>query len=261
MGGDAVVDRPPGQVRRSQPRGRRRDQGDERDGHPAPVGAKQAEQPAQLPGPLALAADQPPQLAEEQERPHQAPGLVGLVLGLLGDVRPLGLRVELRDRVVATTVAIGSTGRLLVPRVLGARGSQPRHLLAPLQVALQEHRVLHARARRSPRTAGSARAARRDVPRSTIRPPSITTTSSASEIVDIRWATMNVVLPGHRLAQAALDRRLGLRVHRRGRVVEDQDPRVGEQRPGDRDPLALAARERQPALADQRLVAVGEAAR
>ena len=37
-----------------------------------------------------------------------------------------------------------------------------------------------------------------------------------------------------------------------------EDPRVGEDRAGDRDPLALAARERQAALADQRVVAVGE---
>ena len=63
---------------------------------------------------------------------------------------------------------------------------------------------------------------------------------------------------GHRLAQAALDRRLGGRVDRRGRVVEDQDPRVGDQRPGDRDALALPAGERQAALADDGLVAVGQ---
>ena len=44
----------------------------------------------------------------------------------------------------------------------------------------------------------------------------------------------------------------------RGGVVEDQDARVGEQRARDRDPLALAARQRQPALADARVVAVGQ---
>ena len=70
---------------------------------------------------------------------------------------------------------------------------------------------------------------------------------------------MNVVLPAITSREAALDRGLGACVDRRGRVVEDQDPRVGEERAGDRDPLALAARERQAALADQRLVAVGEA--
>ena len=64
--------------------------------------------------------------------------------------------------------------------------------------------------------------------------------------------------PGHRLAQPGLDRRLGGRVDRGGGVVEDQDPRVGEQRAGDRDPLALAAGEGQAALADPGLVAVGQ---
>ena len=44
----------------------------------------------------------------------------------------------------------------------------------------------------------------------------------------------------------------------RGGVVEDQDARVGEQRARDRDPLALAAGERQAALADERVVAVGQ---
>ncbi len=40
------------------------------------------------------------------------------------------------------------------------------------------------------------------------------------------------------------------RVDRRRRVVEDQDARVEQQRARDRDALALAARERQAALAD-----------
>ena len=55
--------------------------------------------------------------------------------------------------------------------------------------------------------------------------------------------------------------RLGRRVDRGGRVVEDQDPRVDDERARDRDPLALAARERDPALADHRVVAVRQRAR
>ena len=54
----------------------------------------------------------------------------------------------------------------------------------------------------------------------------------------------------HRLAQARADPRLGGRVDRGGRVVEDQDARVDEERAGDREALALAARERDAALAD-----------
>ena len=60
----------------------------------------------------------------------------------------------------------------------------------------------------------------------------------------------------HRLAQAVADLRLGRRVDRRGRVVEDQDARVDDERARDRDALALAARERDPALADHGVVAL-----
>ena len=58
------------------------------------------------------------------------------------------------------------------------------------------------------------------------------------------------------VVERLLDLPLGLGVDRRGRLVEDQDARVDQQRAGDRDPLPLAARERLAALADQRVVAV-----
>ena len=64
--------------------------------------------------------------------------------------------------------------------------------------------------------------------------------------------------PAHDLGQRALDLLLGGRVHRRGGVVEDEDARVGQDRPRDGEALALAARDREPALADHRVVAVGQ---
>src|SRR5262245_38953720 len=54
--------------------------------------------------------------------------------------------------------------------------------------------------------------------------------------------------------EALLDRPLGGGVEVAGRLVEDQDLRPPQQRPGDRQPLPLAAREVGPALADDRLV-------
>ena len=56
-----------------------------------------------------------------------------------------------------------------------------------------------------------------------------------------------------RLGQRVLDGRLGRGVEVRGRLVEDDDPRPGEQHPGDGQPLPLAARQPVPALADHRV--------
>jgi hypothetical protein len=48
----------------------------------------------------------------------------------------------------------------------------------------------------------------------------------------------------HQVVERFLDFLLGRRVDRRGRLVENQDARVDEQRAGDRDALAFAAGER-----------------
>ena len=52
-----------------------------------------------------------------------------------------------------------------------------------------------------------------------------------------------------------LDVALGFRIERRGRLVEQDDRRVLDQRAGDRDALALAAGKLQAVLADRRVVA------
>ena len=59
---------------------------------------------------------------------------------------------------------------------------------------------------------------------------------------------------GHEPVDGRLDDRLRLRVDARGGLVEHQDPRIDEQRPGDREPLPFAAGERAAALADPRVV-------
>src|SRR4051794_40297794 len=60
----------------------------------------------------------------------------------------------------------------------------------------------------------------------------------------------------HDLTQRVADLVLLGGVDGRGGVVEDQDTRVGEHRPSDGDPLALATRQREAALAGHRAVAV-----
>ena len=63
---------------------------------------------------------------------------------------------------------------------------------------------------------------------------------------------------GEQRAQRVVDLLLDLHVDGARGVVEHEHRRVGEQRAGDRDALALAAREVVAALADDRVVAVGQ---
>src|SRR5271170_6796471 len=59
-------------------------------------------------------------------------------------------------------------------------------------------------------------------------------------------------------AHVALDQTLAVIIQRGGRLVEYQDPRIGGERPRDRQPLALAARKIGAALLDHRVVALGQ---
>src|SRR5229473_2695699 len=56
--------------------------------------------------------------------------------------------------------------------------------------------------------------------------------------------------PFHQPGELLLDRRLDLGIEGRGRLVEHQDRRILEDHPGQRDALALAARQLDAALAD-----------
>ena len=69
------------------------------------------------------------------------------------------------------------------------------------------------------------------------------------------------VRPASRRRRPVLDAPLGVQVDVRGRLVEDEDPRVGDQRAGERDELALAGRELHAALADLGVEPVGQRAR
>ena len=67
-----------------------------------------------------------------------------------------------------------------------------------------------------------------------------------------RRAALDQVVERH------LNLALGFGVDRRGGFVEDQNARIDQQCAGDRDALPLAAGERLAALADERIVAVGQ---
>ena len=62
-------------------------------------------------------------------------------------------------------------------------------------------------------------------------------------------------LAGHQAVERLLDRRLDLRIERRGRLVEDEDRRILQEDAGDGDALALAAGQLDAALADMGVVA------
>ena len=68
-----------------------------------------------------------------------------------------------------------------------------------------------------------------------------------------------VVRPAAERLQAVLDQRLALAVEARRRLVEDQNPRIGEDGAGDRHALPLPARQLDPALPDDRVVLLVEA--
>ena len=62
----------------------------------------------------------------------------------------------------------------------------------------------------------------------------------------------------HQALEGGLDEPFRDGVERRGRLVEDQDPRVLEQDPGDREALLLPTGQLVAALADGRVISVGE---
>ena len=64
---------------------------------------------------------------------------------------------------------------------------------------------------------------------------------------------------GEQQPERALDLLLGADVHRRGRLVQDQDPRIGEQGARERDELPLTEGEARAAFLEVGLVAVLEA--
>ena len=111
---------------------------------------------------------------------------------------------------------------------------------------------------RATRRGRPAPAARRACPRSATRPPSSTRIWSASFTAATRCEIRIDVRPARIGRRRVRIVALGLGVDRRQRVVEDQDLRVGGQRARQRHPLPLAARQRDAALADQRVVAVGQ---
>ena len=69
---------------------------------------------------------------------------------------------------------------------------------------------------------------------------------SASLIVLSRCATSTTVLPARAVLRFCWIAALGGGVEVAGRLVEDQDLRLPEQGPGDRQPLPLAARRGSP---------------
>ena len=63
----------------------------------------------------------------------------------------------------------------------------------------------------------------------------------------------------HQVAEPILDHGFRFGVERRGRFIEDENARICEDCARNREPLALAARQLDPTLADNRVIALGKA--
>ena len=98
------------------------------------------------------------------------------------------------------------------------------------------------------------------MPSSTIRPWSMTTMRSAARTVARRCAMTIVVRSLHQPVERVLHQPLAFGVERRGRFVEQQQGRIAQQRAGDRDALALAARQARAAFAHEGVEPVGQRA-
>lgn len=92
------------------------------------------------------------------------------------------------------------------------------------------------------------------MPASAMVPFFTTWIRSASAMVASRWAMTSVVRP----SESASSARRICRVQRRGRLVQDQDRRVPQEHPGNRQTLLLSARQLHPTLADDRIEPVGQ---
>ncbi len=88
----------------------------------------------------------------------------------------------------------------------------------------------------------------------------MTSTWSASRIVLRRWAITKLVRPFIRRSKRLLDARLGAGVDAAGRLVQDQDARVGQDRAGNRQQLALSLAQVAAPLGEHRLVTLRQAA-
>src|SRR5687767_14300412 len=62
--------------------------------------------------------------------------------------------------------------------------------------------------------------------------------------------------PAHQTFEALMDQTLALAVEVAGGFVENEDPGIGQERPGNCQPLPLPAAEPHAALADERIVAM-----
>ena len=121
--------------------------------------------------------------------------------------------------------------------------SAHRAQVTPAQARSGDRRLLRGHELRvvEPRVRAVARrAARRGCPARRCAPSSITRIRSASRIVDSRWAITKRRAVRAQRRHRVLQQQLGAGVDRRRRLVEDQQRRVGQERPRDRDQLPLA---------------------
>ena len=122
--------------------------------------------------------------------------------------RPCTARAEARERADAPRRAPPATSRRPWRRAASVRCEPGCQTLTRVASTARRTRARAGRARGSRGRRRSSPSSSSCGPRAATRPSSSTTISSASAIVESRWAMMIVVRPAHRLAQAEPDARL-----------------------------------------------------
>ena len=154
-----------------------------------------------------------------------------------------GRALDTHSTVILRDHAAGSSNGKTPASGAGYRGSSPCPAASIVRAASAGPRVSAAAATPSPVQAAVGAPASPAAPRacrcSTIWPCSSTAIRPARRIVDSRCAMTIAVRPASRRRRPSSMRRLGVDVDVRGRLVEDEDPRIGDQRAGEGDQLAL----------------------
>ena len=189
-----------------------------------------------------------PELAEQA--PERGPEALGLAGGQAHPAHHAGAAAR-RAGAEPAAPAPGGPPAGRIGRPPGSPGAGCRRGRPPLMPRPPPRSAARTRSRGRSRWSSSSSC----VPMPTIRPSSRTTIRSACMIVPTRWATMITVAPPSSRSRAARSRASVAKSSAEKLSSKTKMSGALDERAGDREPLALAARDVRAALGDRRLEA------